>query len=47
MNITKQKHTHSYKEQPSGYHWGEGREEELDGVEDQEVQTAIYKINKL
>ena len=23
MNITKQKQTHRYREQTSGYHWGE------------------------
>ena len=27
MTITKQKRTHRYREQTSGYQWGEGREE--------------------
>ena len=26
MNITKRKQTHRYREQTSGYQWGEGRE---------------------
>ena len=26
VNITKKKQTHRYREQTSGYHWGEGRE---------------------
>jgi len=30
MNITKQKQTHRYREQISGYQWGEGREEGQD-----------------
>ena len=25
MNITKQKQTHRYREQTSGYQWGEGK----------------------
>ena len=25
MNITKQKQTHRYREQTSGYYWGEGQ----------------------
>ena len=25
VNITKKKQTHRYREQPSGYQWGEGR----------------------
>ena len=28
MNITKKKQTHRYREQTSGYQWGEGRREE-------------------
>ena len=28
MNITKQKQTHRYREQISGYQWGQGRGEE-------------------
>ena len=27
MNITKQKQTHRYREQCSGYQWGEGKRE--------------------
>ena len=27
MNITKKKQTHRYREQTSGYQWGEGRGE--------------------
>ena len=27
MNITKKKETHRYREQTSGYQWGEGRGE--------------------
>ena len=30
MNITKQKQTHRYREQTSGYQWGEGRENRQD-----------------
>ena len=30
MNITKQKQTHRYREQTSGYQWEEGSEEEQD-----------------
>ena len=30
MNITKKKQTHRYREQTSGYHWGEGRGEGKD-----------------
>ena len=30
MNITKQKQTHSYREQTSGYQWGEWWGEEQD-----------------
>ena len=30
MNITKQKYTHRYREQTSGYQWGEGRGEGQD-----------------
>ena len=34
MNITKQKQTHRYREQTSGYQRGEGRMEGQDGAED-------------
>ena len=30
MHITKQKQTHRYRKQNSGYQWEEGREEEQD-----------------
>ena len=30
VNIAKQKQTHSYREQTSGYQWGEGRTEGQD-----------------
>ena len=30
VNIAKQKQTHGYREQASGYQWGEGREEDQD-----------------
>ena len=30
VNKTKKKQTHRYREQTSGYHWGEGREEGQD-----------------
>ena len=44
MNITKQKQIHRYREQTSGYQKGEGRGKI--GVEDEEVQAAIHKIDK-
>ena len=47
MNITKQKQTHSYGEQSSGYHWEEGRERGNIGVRDKGVQNTMYKINKI
>ena len=34
MNTAKQKQTHRYREQTSGYQWGEGREEGQDRVGD-------------
>ena len=34
MNIMKQKQTHRYKEQTSGYQWGEGRGRGRRGVWD-------------
>lgn len=30
MYVTKQKQTHRYRKQASGYQWGEGRREEQD-----------------
>ena len=34
MNVTKQKQTHRYREQTSGYQWGEGKGEGRDGEGD-------------
>lgn len=34
MNIIKKKQIHIYREQTSGYEWGEGKEEGQDRVED-------------
>ena len=34
MNTTKEKQTHTYREQISGYHWGEKRERGKTGKED-------------
>ena len=45
MNVAKQKQTH--REQTSGCQWGEGRWRGKKGVGDEEVQTTMYKINKL
>ena len=36
---TKKKHAHRYREQTSGYQWGEGRGKEQDGKE-----TKKYKL---
>ena len=47
MNTTKQKLTYRYREQTSGCQWGEGRGRDQIGGEDEEVQTTMYKINKL
>ena len=46
MNVTKQKQTYRYREQTSGYWWGEGRGRGKIGVWDQEIQTTMYKIKK-
>ena len=35
---------HTYRKQISGYQRGEGRESE--GVQDSEIQTTVYKIDK-
>ena len=43
MNVTKQKQTHRYRKQTSGYQRQEGRGSEWL----RRVQTTIYKINKL
>ena len=45
MTITKKKQAHRYREQTSGYQWGEGRSKGQD--RSYEVQTTMYKINKL
>ena len=44
MNITKQKQTHRYREQTSGYQWvgGEGRGRDKKEKGDYKVQTVIY-----
>ena len=34
MNTAKQKQTHGYREQITGYRWGEGRKEGKNGVGD-------------
>ena len=47
MNIIKQKQTHRYREQTSGQQWGEEAGRGKVGGGDQEVQTTMYKINKL
>ena len=46
MNIIKQKQTHRYREQTSGYQ-GERGWGSKTGAETYEVQTIMYKINKL
>ena len=46
-DITKQKQTHRYTEQTSGYQWGEGRGEGQDKDRGLKVHTTMYKINKL
>ena len=43
MYITKQKQISRYREQTSGYHWGEGKEEGQDRGRELEVQTTLYK----
>ena len=43
VNITKETQIHRYREQTSGYQWGEGRGEGQIGVGDSEVQTIRYK----
>ena len=51
MNVTEQKQTHRYREQTSGYQWGEGRREEQNWGRKLRsnigVQTTMYKRNKL
>ena len=48
MDITKHKQTHRYREQTSGYQWGEGRSKGQDrdwGLRG--TNYFMYKINKL
>ena len=45
MNITKQKRT--YREQTSGYQWGNGREEGQDRGRELRSINSMYKIHKL
>ena len=47
VNKAKKKQTHICREQTSGYQWGEGRGRGNIGVGDKEVQTTMYKMNKL
>ena len=47
MNRTKQKQTHRYRGQTSGYRCGEVRGKGKPGVGNKEVQTTMYEINKL
>ena len=47
MNTTKQKQTHRYGEQSSGYQWGDGRESSNIKAGDYAVQTAMIKVSKL
>ena len=47
MHTAKQKPAHRFEKQSSGYQWGEERERGKIGVGDEEVQTTMYKINKI
>ena len=44
VNKIKKKETHRYREQTSGYQWGEGRGRGNIGVRNGKVQTIRYKI---
>ena len=46
MSIIKQKQTHRYREQTSGYQGERGKGGKI-GAETYKVQTTMYKINKL
>ena len=47
VNIRKQKQTHRYREQTSGYQWGEGRGEgQAGGMGLRDTKTTVYKIDK-
>ena len=45
MYITKQKQTHRYREQTSGYQWGERRDEGQDRGRGLSSTTTIYKVD--
>ena len=45
MYIAKQKQTHRYRKQTSGYQRGRRGKDKL-GVWDQQIQTTMYKIDK-
>ena len=47
INIRKLKETHRYREQISGYQQEEKREKDKTGFLAQEIQTTMYKINKI
>ena len=47
MYTTKQKQAHRYREQTSGYQWGDGSGEGQDSGRGLEMQTVLYKISKL
>ena len=46
MYITKQKQAHRYREQTSGYQWGEGRRRGKIAIWNKEIQTTMCKIDK-
>ena len=45
MYITKQKQTHRYREQTSGYQWGERRDEGQGRGRGLSSTTTIYKVD--
>ena len=45
VNITKKKQTHRYREEISGYQWGEGKDEGRYRSKLLKVQTVLYKIS--
>ena len=47
VNITKKKQTHRYREQISGYQWGEGEGVGQDRGKGSRGTTTKYKINKI
>ena len=44
VNVRKKKQTYRYREQTTGYWWGEGREQGLHRGRGEEVQIITYKI---